>query len=87
MNLLEEIKKRVVVLDGSMGALLQGRGLPHGHAPDLWNLERPDAIRDVHRQYAQAGAQMVLTNTFGASRLRLAEYGAHGKLKQINHAA
>jgi 5-methyltetrahydrofolate--homocysteine methyltransferase len=87
VNLLEELKKRIVILDGSMGALLQGRGLPHGHAPDLWNLERPDAIRDVHRQYAGAGADIVLTNTFGASRLRLAEYGAQGRLKDINRAA
>jgi len=86
VNLLEEIKKRILILDGSMGALLQGRGLPHGHAPDLWNIERPDAIRDVHRQYAGAGADIVLTNTFGASRLRLGEYSAHDKLVQINQA-
>ncbi|MDH5678524.1 MAG: homocysteine S-methyltransferase family protein [Nitrospinota bacterium] len=87
MNLLEEIKKRIFILDGSMGALLQGRGLPHGHAPDLWNLERPDAIRDVHRQYAEAGADIVLTNTFGATRLRLGDYSAHDRLVQINQAA
>ncbi len=87
MSFLAELKKHILVLDGSMGALLQGAGLPDGHAPDLWNLERPDRIRDVHSQYAGAGAQILLTNTFGASRLRLAEYGAHSQLKEINREA
>lgn len=87
MNLLKTLRERVVIVDGSMGALLQARGLPAGHAPDLWNLENPDAIVEAHRQYAQAGAELILTNTFGASRLRLADYGAHGKLRDINKAA
>ena len=87
MNILDELKKRILTLDGSMGALLQNRGLPHGHAPDLWNLDNPDPIRDVHRQYAEAGAEIILTNTFGASRLRLEEYGSYNRLKEINHAA
>lgn len=87
MNLLKELEKRILILDGSTGALLQGRGLPDGHAPDLWNLENPEAVRDVSRHYAEAGSDIVLTNTFGASRLRLAEYGAYDKLKDINRAA
>lgn len=84
MSLLSELKKRILVLDGSMGALLQGRGLPAGYAPDLWNLENPDAIRGVHAEYAAAGADIVLSNTFGASRIRLSEYDAVGKLRDIN---
>lgn len=87
MNLLEELNSRILILDGSMGALLQGRGLPHGFAPDLWNLEKPDAVRDVHAQYAEAGSDIVLTNTFGSSRLRLAEYNAQSDLKEINRIA
>ncbi len=87
MSFLTELSERIFILDGSMGALLQERGLPNGYAPDLWNLENPDPVRDVHRQYADAGSDIILTNTFGASRLRLAEYGAANKLKQINHAA
>lgn len=87
MALLDELKKRILLLDGSMGALLQGRNLPAGYAPDLWNLENPDAIADVHREYANAGSDIVLTNTFGASRLRLSEYNAQGKLADINRAA
>ena len=87
MSILETLKKRVMILDGSMGALLQGRGLPAGYAPDLWNLENPEAIRAVQHEYAEAGADILLTNTFGASRRRLAEYDAYGKLKDINEAA
>ncbi len=87
MTLLSDLQKRIHILDGSAGALLQDRGLPSGHAPDLWNLENPQAIESMHREYAEAGADIVITNTFGASRLRLAEYGAEGRLKDINRAA
>ena len=83
----KRLASELLILDGSMGALLQKRGLPPGYAPDLWNLENPDTIRGVHREYFDAGANIVITNTFGASKLRLQEYGAYGKLKDINHAA
>lgn len=83
----ESLKTRHLILDGSMGALLQRRGLPAGHAPDLWNLENPAAIEAVHREYAEAGADILITNTFGASRLRLQEYQAYSKLKDINARA
>jgi len=86
-NLLDTLNSKIMILDGSMGALLQGRGLPYGYAPDLWNLEKPDTVKDVHAQYAGAGSDIVLTNTFGASRLRLAEYNAQNDLKQINRIA
>ena len=85
--ILDRLRQGVMILDGSMGALLQGRGLPAGYAPDLWNLEMPDTIVAVQREYAQAGADILLTNTFGASRRRLAEYDAQGRLKEINEAA
>ena len=84
---LKTLSRRVMILDGSMGALLQGRGLPSGYAPDLWNLERPDVIEAVQREYVKAGSDILITNTFGASRRRLAEYDAYGKLKEINRAA
>ncbi len=86
-NLLQRLKKEVLLLDGSMGVMLQNRGLPAGYAPDLWNLERPDIIHEVHREYVKAGSDIILTNTFGASRLRLAEYGAEDKLAEINREA
>ncbi len=76
-----------MILDGSMGALLQSRKLPDGYAPDLWNLENPQAIESVHREYIDAGSDIVLTNTFGATSLRLGEYGAAAQLREINEAA
>jgi 5-methyltetrahydrofolate--homocysteine methyltransferase len=86
-SFLDRLRREVLVLDGSMGALLQARGLPDGHAPDLWNLENPAAIEGVQREYAEAGADIILTNTFGSTRLWLAEYGAEGKVREINEAA
>ena len=84
--ILERLKKEILLLDGSMGALLQGRGLPPGYAPDLWNLEKPEEIAAVHAEYATAGSNILLTNTFGASRLRLAEYNAEARIREINFA-
>lgn len=83
----ETLAKRPMVLDGSMGALLQGRGLPAGMAPDLWMMENENVILGAHKEYADAGADILLTNTFGASRWRLAEYNAQDRLDEINHKA
>lgn len=82
-----ESEKRILVLDGSMGALLQGRGLPAGMAPDVWMMENPDVIYGAHKEYRDAGADILLTNTFGASRWRLAEYQAEGRIREINAKA
>ena len=84
--LLERLKNEILLLDGSMGALLQSRGLPAGYAPDLWNLERPLDIQQVHSEYVQAGSDIILTNTFGSSRLRLREYESEGQIREINEA-
>lgn len=81
------LSSRPLVLDGSMGALLMKRGLPAGYAPDLWNLEKPEIIEQVQREYRSAGADILITNTFGASKLRLNEYQAYPKLKAINAQA
>lgn len=87
VKLLKRLKEEILLLDGSMGVMLQQRGLPPGYAPDLWNLERPDIILDVHREYVNAGSDIILTNTFGATRLRLAEYGAAERIREINQEA
>lgn len=87
MKFVDRLKKEVMIIDGSMGALLQSEGLPSGYAPDLWNLEKPDVIASVHKRYVDAGAQIIITNTFGSSRPRLEEYGRQNDLKKINRAA
>ncbi|MCB0422624.1 MAG: homocysteine S-methyltransferase family protein [Bdellovibrionales bacterium] len=83
----QALKTRNLILDGSMGALLMRRGLPAGYAPDLWNLENPEVIEAVQKEYADAGSDILITNTFGASKLRLQEYDAYDQLKEINAAA
>ena len=72
MNIREELARRVLIFDGGMGTMLQAAGLPAGYEPELWNLERPDAVRAVHAQYLAAGADIVTTNTFGANAVKLA---------------
>jgi 5-methyltetrahydrofolate--homocysteine methyltransferase len=67
--------------------MLQARGLPAGACPDIWCIERPDAVADVHRAYIEAGAQIVETNTFGATPIRLSHYGLQDRVRDINVAA
>ena len=62
----------MTILDGGFGAMIQAAGLPAGKDPTDWNLENPEAVRAIHRAYAEAGADIVLTNTFGANRLKYA---------------
>ncbi|AMK09910.1 homocysteine S-methyltransferase family protein [Pseudodesulfovibrio indicus] len=62
---------RIYYFDGGYGTLLQGRGLPAGLSPELWGLKAPDVIRSVHREYLEAGADILTTNTFGGSRPKL----------------
>jgi 5-methyltetrahydrofolate--homocysteine methyltransferase len=77
---------RRLVCDGAMGTELQRRGLPPGRCSDVWNLENPAAVADVHQQYAAAGAEILLTNTFGTNRYRLAHYGMGDKVAQVARA-
>lgn len=70
MNLLEYIKNNLLIMDGGMGTLLQGSGLLPGELPEKWNISHPEIIRDIHRSYYEAGANVVSTNTFGANLLK-----------------
>jgi 5-methyltetrahydrofolate--homocysteine methyltransferase len=77
----------VLIADGATGTTLQKVGLPPGAAPERWNLERPDAVRALHRGYLDAGADMVLTNTFGGTAVRLKREGLSDRVVEINTAA
>ncbi|HIE08636.1 MAG TPA: hypothetical protein EYP65_02170 [Armatimonadetes bacterium] len=66
---------RPLLADGAMGTRLQGMGLPGGMPPELWNEERPEAVLQVHRSYIEAGSDIILTNTFGGNRRKMARYG------------
>lgn len=70
MNFTEFLKRNNVCLDGGMGTLLQNQGLKPGEKPEVWNITHPDIIIDIHRQYFDAGSNVVCTNTFGANLLK-----------------
>lgn len=74
----------ILVADGATGTELQKAGLPPGASPEQWNLDNPDAIRALHRSYIDAGANLVLTNTFGGTRLRLKRHGLGERVQEIN---
>jgi 5-methyltetrahydrofolate--homocysteine methyltransferase len=67
--------------------MLIERGLKAGECPEAWNLLHPEIIEDIHRAYFEAGSQVVLTNTFGANRLKLNPYGMSDKAEEINRKA
>jgi 5-methyltetrahydrofolate--homocysteine methyltransferase len=83
MDFLKRLKERPLVGDGAMGTELSRRGMQPGQAPELWNLERPDAIRDVHQAYVDAGCEGIIANTFGANRLRLEAAGLADRAVEI----
>ena len=70
MNIREELGKRILFFDGGMGSLLQERGLKQGELPETWNLARPTDVIKIHTEYLKAGADIILTNTFGANRFK-----------------
>jgi methionine synthase I (cobalamin-dependent) len=79
--------KPVVLADGAMGTSLFARGLETGGSPELWNVERPDQVRAVHQDFVAAGSDLLLTNSFGANRRRLALHGAEHRVGELNRAA
>ncbi|GAB4503541.1 MAG: bifunctional homocysteine S-methyltransferase/methylenetetrahydrofolate reductase [Anaerolineales bacterium] len=75
-----------LLADGAMGTMLHGRGVAFDQCFDELNLTDPAMVADVHRAYIEAGAQLVLTNTFGANRYKLARHGLEDKVAEINRA-
>lgn len=69
-----------------MGTMLQERGLTDGGSPELWNVEKPEAIETVLEEYASAGARLLTTNTFGGTRGRLALHGLENRVHELNKA-
>ena len=64
-----------ILLDGAMGTMLFAAGLDSGDSPEEWNVLHPDKVRAIHRAYIEAGSQIILTNTFGGSSVRLESHG------------
>ena len=76
-NRLKELfdKKQIIILDGGMGTMLQAKGMQMGETPEKLNLEKPEWLIDIHRQYIDAGSDIIYANTFGANRLKLKRCG------------
>ena len=71
MKITDILGKRLLFFDGAMGTALQEKGLGAGELPELWNLERPESIQNIHEAYLTAGCDIVKTNTFGANAVKL----------------
>jgi methionine synthase I (cobalamin-dependent)/5,10-methylenetetrahydrofolate reductase len=78
---------QVIVFDGAMGTMLYNKGVFINQCYDELNVRAPDLVRDVHKAYKKAGAEVLETNTFGANRLKLSQYGLEGQVGAINRAA
>jgi 5-methyltetrahydrofolate--homocysteine methyltransferase len=82
--ILELAKKRTVIFDGAMGTMLMAAGLNAGETPELWNIEKPSVVTDIHKKYYDAGSDVVHTNTFGGNTIKLTDKGLSNKMEKIN---
>lgn len=88
MDLLSLLKeKKILLFDGAMGTELMSRGLKPGEAPDKWNIDRPEVIREVFERYYNAGSDLVQTATFRANGVALEKYGIQNLLEDINKSS
>ncbi len=87
-NILSRIKSGEILLsDGAMGTMLMSKGLKSGDCPELFNLDNPGLLKEIAQTYLDAGADLIQTNTFGASPLKLADYKLENKTEEINRNA
>ena len=85
-TIYEVLEHSTLISDGAMGTMLQERGLTDGGSPELWNVEKPEAIEAVLEEYASSGARLLTTNTFGGTRGRLAMHGLENRVHELNKA-
>ncbi len=78
---------KIQIFDGAMGTMLQQRGLAPGQSPEELNITKPEIVESVHLDYLHAGADILITNTFGGSRVKLQEYGLENNIAEINRCA
>ena len=89
MNKIEQLisDKGFLIADGATGTNLFSMGLDSGHPPELWNIEFPERGYSNHQDVIDAGSDLILTNSFGANRFRLALHKAENQVYELNHAA
>jgi 5-methyltetrahydrofolate--homocysteine methyltransferase len=77
----------ILIADGATGTFLMDAGLPAGTPPEAWNVENPEQVTRLHKAYISAGSQIILTNTFGGSQIKLAKSGYGDRAFELNRAA
>ena len=88
MNILDELKlNKILLSDGALGTMLQSKGLEPGECPELWNLTHRSVLKEIAELYLQAGSDIITTNSFGGSRIKLSQYGVADRTSEINRAA
>ena len=90
MNILNKVKNDGLIFDGAMGSMLMQAGLTGGKASEIWNIEKPGAIENIHRAYFEAGADVATINTFGGSAFKLKRMGVTSDpdtMAKINRSA
>ena len=83
-DVLERLSSEVLLADGAMGTMLHSHGIGFDRCFDELNLTNPGAVADIHRAYIEAGAQLILSNTFGANRFKLGKHGLEKQVGEIN---
>ncbi len=83
-NFIKEIKEGVLVYDGSKGTMLHKYGMQGGECPELWNVTHRDEVRKIYEAYKEAGADVIQTNTFQGSRMKLEEYSLGDRVYELN---
>jgi methionine synthase I (cobalamin-dependent)/5,10-methylenetetrahydrofolate reductase len=87
MDLLERLSTETLLADGAMGTMLHAHGVGFDRCFDELNLTQPTVVAEIHRAYIEAGAQLIITNTFGANRYKLARHGLEDHVREINRAS
>lgn len=87
MDLLDELRTRVLCGDGAIGTLLLAAGIPLDSCFEELCVTEPERIERIHRQYIAAGARVIETNSFGANEVRLGKFGLEGRVGEINRVA
>ncbi len=91
ISVKEEIKKQLdkkpLLIDGAMGTMLQKYGLKQGECSEEWNISHPEVVQNIHQEYIKAGADIILTNTFGGNKIKLSNFRLEDHTLKINELA
>ena len=83
-EILQLIGQKILIIDGAMGTMLLEYGLKSGECPEIWNMTHSEVVSQIHTAYLEAGADIILTNTFGANGIKLKKFNQQHQLKEIN---